>query len=75
MRRALGFCVIEAEDLMMRTLEGIPAEVVRPLLDEAVELFEEFQVDSIVAIDERKPRGALDIQDLVKLGLLGQERL
>jgi CBS domain-containing protein len=46
----------------------------RPL-DEAVKLFKEFQVDSIVVVDGDRPCGALDIQDLVKLGLLGQEHL
>jgi TalC/MipB family fructose-6-phosphate aldolase len=46
----------------------------RPL-DEAVKLFKEFQVDSIVVVDGDRPCGALDIQDLVKLGLLGQEFL
>jgi transaldolase len=46
----------------------------RPL-DEAVKLFKEFQVDSIVVVDGNRPCGALDIQDLVKLGLLGQEFL
>ena len=45
------------------------------LLDEAVKLFKEFQVDSIVVVDNKRPRGMLDIQDLVKLGLLGQEHL
>lgn len=45
------------------------------LLDEAVKLFKEFEVDSIVVLDEEKPCGVLDIQDLVKLGLLGQEHL
>ena len=45
------------------------------LLDEAVQLFEKNQVDSIVVVDERKPIGVLDIQDLVKQGILGQERL
>ncbi len=45
------------------------------LLDEAVKLFKEFEVDSIVVVDGQKPTGVLDIQDLVKLGLLGQEHL
>jgi TalC/MipB family fructose-6-phosphate aldolase len=45
------------------------------LLDEAVKLFKEFEVDSIVVLDGDKPSGVLDIQDLVKLGLLGQEHL
>ena len=44
-------------------------------LDEAVKLFKEFQVDSIVVVDGDRPSGLLDIQDLVKLGLLGQEHL
>lgn len=45
------------------------------VLDEAVKLFKEFEVDSIVVVDGTRPIGVLDIQDLVKLGLLGQERL
>jgi TalC/MipB family fructose-6-phosphate aldolase len=45
------------------------------LLNEAVKLFKEFEVDSIVVLDGDRPAGVLDIQDLVKLGLLGQERL
>ena len=44
------------------------------LLNEAVKLFKEFQVDSIVSLDGNRPSGVLDIQDLVKLGLLGQDR-
>ena len=45
------------------------------LLNEAVKLFKEFEVDSIVVVDDAKPAGVLDIQDLVKLGILGQEHL
>ena len=45
------------------------------LLNDAVTLFKEFEVDSIVVIDDERPTGVLDIQDLVKLGLLGQEHL
>lgn len=45
------------------------------LLDEAVKLFKENEVDSIVVVDDTSPCGALDIQDLVKLGLLGHEHL
>ena len=41
----------------------------------AVKLFKEFEVDSIIVVDGDKPSGVLDIQDLVKLGLLGQEHL
>lgn len=44
-------------------------------LDEAVKLFKEFEVDSIVVVDGNRPCGVLDIQDLVRLGLLGQEHL
>ena len=44
-------------------------------LDEAVKLFKEFEVDSIVVVNGQRPSGVLDIQDLVKLGLLGQEHL
>lgn len=45
------------------------------LLDEAVKLIKEFEVDSVIVTDGEKPCGVLDIQDLVKLGLLGQEHL
>lgn len=45
------------------------------LLDEAVRLFKEFEVDSIVVVKNSKPVGVLDIQDIIKLGLLGQEHL
>ena len=44
------------------------------LLNEAVQLFREHEVDSIVVVDGKRPAGVLDVQDLVKLGLLGQER-
>ena len=44
-------------------------------LDEAVKLIKEFEVDSVIVVDGDKPCGVLDIQDLVKLGLLGQEHL
>jgi CBS domain-containing protein len=45
------------------------------LLDEAVKLFKEFEVDSVVVVDGHRPCGVLDIQDVVKLGLIGQDRL
>jgi CBS domain-containing protein len=45
------------------------------LLDEAVKSFKKSQVDSVIVVDGGKPVGVLDIQDLVKLGLLGQEHL
>ncbi|MDX1561502.1 MAG: transaldolase family protein [Gammaproteobacteria bacterium] len=45
------------------------------LLDEAVKLFKKNEVDSIVVVDDTAPCGVLDIQDLVKLGLLGNEHL
>jgi TalC/MipB family fructose-6-phosphate aldolase len=45
------------------------------LLDEAVRLIKENEVDSIVVVDDTAPCGVLDIQDLVKLGLLGNEHL
>lgn len=44
------------------------------LLNEAVKLFKEFQVDSIIVVDGERPAGILDIQDLVRLGLLGPQR-
>ena len=40
-----------------------------------MKLFKQHEVDSIVVIDGRRPTGVLDVQDLIKLGLLGQERL
>jgi transaldolase len=42
------------------------------LLNEAVKLFKEFQVDTIIVVEDERPCGVLDIQDIVKLGLLGQ---
>jgi TalC/MipB family fructose-6-phosphate aldolase len=45
------------------------------LLNEAVKLFKEFQVDTVVVLDGNRPSGVLDIQDIVKLGLLGQQYL
>ncbi len=44
------------------------------LLNDAVKLFKEFQVDSIIVVDGERAAGILDIQDLVKLGLLGPQR-
>ena len=44
-------------------------------LEQAVSLFKESQVDSIVVMADNRPSGHLDIQDLVKIGLLGQEHL
>ncbi len=45
------------------------------LLNEAVALIKENEVDSIIVVDDTAPAGVLDIQDLVKLGLLGHEHL
>lgn len=45
------------------------------LLNQAVKLFKEAEIDSIVVVDGTKPVGQLDVQDLIKLGLLGQEHL
>jgi TalC/MipB family fructose-6-phosphate aldolase len=45
------------------------------LLNDAVKLFKQHEVDSIIVVDGDRPAGVLDIQDLVKLGLLGQEHL
>jgi len=47
----------------------------KAFLDEAVKLFHDSKVDSIVVINGQKPFGVLDIQDLIKLGLLGQKNL
>jgi TalC/MipB family fructose-6-phosphate aldolase len=45
------------------------------LLNEAVKVFKSKALDSIIVIDGKKPVGVLDVQDLIKLGLLGQEHL
>jgi CBS domain-containing protein len=45
------------------------------LLNEAVKIFKSKEVDSIIVVDGKKPVGVLDVQDLIKLGLLGQEHL
>jgi len=68
-------------DILDRTLADIgftkdPVTVSRAaLLDEAVKLIKQNEVDSIVVVDDTAPCGVLDIQDLVKLGLLGHEHL
>lgn len=55
---------------------GSPVTISRAaLLDEAVKLIKDNEVDSIVVVDDTAPCGVLDIQDLVKLGLLGHEHL
>ncbi len=41
------------------------------LLYEAVNIFKQKQVDNIVVLDNNQPIGMLDIQDLVKMGLVG----
>lgn len=41
------------------------------LLYEAVNIFKQKQVDNIVVLDNNAPIGMLDIQDLVKMGLVG----
>lgn len=43
------------------------------LLYDAVAKFKEHKVDTIIAVDGGKPVGILDIQDIVKLGLLGAD--
>jgi TalC/MipB family fructose-6-phosphate aldolase len=45
------------------------------LLNDAVKLIKKAEVDSIIVVDDGKPVGVLDVQDLIKLGLLGQEHL
>lgn len=53
-----------------------PVTVLRSaLLEVAVSLIKQNEVDSIVVVDDTSPCGVLDIQDLVKLGLLGNEHL
>jgi TalC/MipB family fructose-6-phosphate aldolase len=45
------------------------------LLNDAVKIFKSNELDSIIVVDGKKPVGVLDVQDLIKLGLLGQEHL
>ena len=41
------------------------------LLYEAVNIFKERQIDNIIVLENNVPLGILDIQDLVKMGLIG----
>jgi len=41
------------------------------LLFEAVRFFKDYQVDNIVVKENNKPIGMIDIQDFVKMGLVG----
>lgn len=41
------------------------------LLYEAVNIFKEHQIDNIIVLENNVPLGILDIQDLVKMGLIG----
>ncbi len=41
------------------------------LLYDAVKVFKDSQIDTILVVENNKPTGLLDIQDLVKLGLIG----
>ncbi|HHP7235824.1 MAG TPA: transaldolase family protein [Desulfobacterales bacterium] len=41
------------------------------LLYEAVNLLKEHQIDNIIVLENNQPAGILDIQDLLKLGLVG----
>jgi CBS domain-containing protein len=41
------------------------------LLYEAVNVFNAQQIDNVIALEDNLPIGILDIQDLVKMGLLG----
>jgi CBS domain-containing protein len=45
------------------------------LLNDAVKVFKSKALDSIIVVEGKKPVGVLDVQDLIKLGLLGQEHL
>jgi transaldolase len=71
----------EGRNILDKTLAAIgfsksPTTIDRDsLLNDAVKLFKKVELDSIVVVDGTRPVGVLDVQDLVKLGLLGQERL
>lgn len=45
------------------------------LLEEAVDLFKTHKVDNLIVIDDQKPVGILDIQDLIKMNLLQADLL
>jgi transaldolase len=45
------------------------------LLDDAIKLIKEHEVDSVIVVDDTAPCGVLDVQDLIRLGLLGHEHL
>ncbi|MEJ1965390.1 MAG: transaldolase family protein [Gammaproteobacteria bacterium] len=73
-RRALqneGRAVLDMQIESLRSKR--PPLTVGPqaLLFEAVKLFKEHQVDNIVVAENGKAIGILDIQDLVKVGLIG----
>ena len=71
----------EGRSILDKTLAAIgfsksPTTIDRDsLLNDAVKLFKKVELDSIVVVDGTRPVGVLDVQDLVKLGLLGQEHL
>ena len=71
----------EGRTILDKTLEAIgfskaPVTIDRDsLLNDAGKTFKKVELDSIVVVDGTRPVGVLDVQDLVKLGLLGQERL
>jgi signal-transduction protein with cAMP-binding, CBS, and nucleotidyltransferase domain len=41
------------------------------LLYEAVEKFKQHQIDNLLVLEDNLPIGMLDIQDFVKMGLIG----
>lgn len=67
----------KGEGIMGQTLDAVgftrdPISVnADALLYEAVKIFKERQIDNIVVLENNLPVGILDIQDLVKLGLVG----
>ena len=71
----------DGRGILDKTLTGIgfsksPITIDRnALLNDAVKAFKKAEVDSIVVVEGTRPVGVLDVQDLIKLGLLGQEHL
>jgi TalC/MipB family fructose-6-phosphate aldolase len=71
----------EGREILSKTLAAIgfsktPITIdCESLLNEAVRVFKKAEVDSVIVVDGTRPVGVLDVQDLIKLGLLGQEHL
>ena len=66
--RGKGVLQNKMTDFNYKTPISINADA---LLYDAVNLFRKHQVDCVVVMEDNKPIGFIDIQDLVKMGLVG----